>query len=137
MLITFSMSQIVWDHLWCLLNMIKSYQDILQLTVFCFCRCYFYIQYNCYSKNYYTYWFIIILLLLFTLKKIFDISKYYIFSSFKYFFYLKPFLISLILFYSSGLKLSVIKYFEKKKIFFKSKSLLCFLKKHSIILSLR
>ena len=40
------------DHLWCLLNMVWFYWDILLLIVFYFYPHYFHIQYNCYSKDY-------------------------------------------------------------------------------------
>ena len=52
LLIEFSTCQIFWDILWCYLNMVLFYWDILQLTVLYFYHYYFDIQYNFYSKTY-------------------------------------------------------------------------------------
>ena len=107
MFIEFFMRQIASDHLQCLLNMFIFYQDILQLIVFYFYHHYFCIQYNYYSKIYLLLRFYNNFLLLFHTQK-------YLYS-FNFFFILKRFLISLIIFSSSDLGFSIIIHYEKNK----------------------
>ena len=58
--------------------------DIIQLIIFYFYHNYFHVQYNYYSKIFYSYWLIIILS--FMLKKIPNIPSYSNFNSFIFFF---------------------------------------------------
>ena len=112
-----AMCKIFWDYLWCLLNIVYFFQDILQLIMFCFCHRYFRIQHNCSSKNY------LLLLIDNNFVFLYDQKGFLIsvsilslialisFSS------LKRFLISLIIFYFLGLGFSIIICYEKNNFF--------------------
>ena len=78
-------------------------------------------------KKLLTFWFIIIFFS-FIIKKVSNISKYYIFNCFIFFFSLKRFLMSLIIYSSSGLGFSIIYVVKKINYFLKNKSLLHSLK---------